>query len=121
MSVIIVGVGDEDFEEMELLDGDAQGLVSEDGVRAQRDIVQFVAFKECLQPEELWQPPLDDMEVLAPTATLPRNIPSLSAAPGHEPPYRGLNLCAAVASGRSTCLSSVMSSVCNVLSCPHFP
>ena len=82
VSVIIVGVGDEDFEEMELLDGDAQGLVSEDGVRAQRDIVQFVAFKECLQPEELWQPPLDDMVVLAPTATLPLNIPSLSAALG---------------------------------------
>eukprot|EP00918_Siedleckia_nematoides_P098130 GHVU01214836.1.p1 GENE.GHVU01214836.1~~GHVU01214836.1.p1 ORF type:complete len:563 (+),score=135.63 GHVU01214836.1:54-1691(+) len=53
VSVIIVGVGDEDFEEMELLDGDTEGLVSEDGVRAQRDIVQFVAFKDCRSQEEL--------------------------------------------------------------------
>jgi hypothetical protein len=31
VSVIIVGVGDEDFEEMEVLDGDDVGLVDENG------------------------------------------------------------------------------------------
>ena len=53
MSVIIVGVGDEDFEEMELLDGDGQGLVTEEGKRAERDIVQFVAFKQCRNQEDV--------------------------------------------------------------------
>jgi hypothetical protein len=53
MSVIIVGVGDEDFEEMELLDGDGHGLVTEEGKRAERDIVQFVAFKQCRNQEDV--------------------------------------------------------------------
>ena len=41
MSVIIVGVGNEDFSEMVKLDADDRAL-SFGGVRAQRDIVQFV-------------------------------------------------------------------------------
>ena len=41
MSVIIVGVGNADFEAMEALDGD-DGRLSAGGVYAQRDIVQFV-------------------------------------------------------------------------------
>mmetsp|Transcript_33434 Transcript_33434/g.105624 ORF Transcript_33434/g.105624 Transcript_33434/m.105624 type:complete len:608 (-) Transcript_33434:330-2153(-) len=42
MSVIIVGVGAADFSGMEELDGDDGPLVSRSGVRASRDIVQFV-------------------------------------------------------------------------------
>lgn len=41
MSVIIVGVGTEDFSTMELLDGDTKRL-SYCGRYAERDIVQFV-------------------------------------------------------------------------------
>jgi hypothetical protein len=41
MSVIIVGVGEEDFSAMEVLDGDKGGLEHR-GKKAQRDIVQFV-------------------------------------------------------------------------------
>ena len=44
MSVIIVGVGNEDFSAMEMLDGDNSRL-SANGVTAARDIVQFVG--EC--------------------------------------------------------------------------
>ena len=45
MSVIIVGVGNEDFSAMEQLDGDEQRL-SSGGRYASRDIVQFVG--ECI-------------------------------------------------------------------------
>lgn len=41
MSVIIVGVGNEDFAAMEQLDGDDKRL-SHNGIYAERDIVQFV-------------------------------------------------------------------------------
>ncbi|KAJ8041876.1 Copine-8 [Holothuria leucospilota] len=45
MSIIIVGVGNEDFTAMEELDGDEVRL-SYKGVAAERDIVQFVPFRE---------------------------------------------------------------------------
>ena len=45
ISIIIVGVGNADFGNMKRLDGD-QGLVSSNGVRAGRDIVQFIPFRE---------------------------------------------------------------------------
>ena len=44
MSIIIIGVGNADFTDMRLLDGDEQGLVSSSGRRGVRDIVQFVRF-----------------------------------------------------------------------------
>lgn len=45
MSIVIVGVGDEDFAAMKLLDGDDKVLRSLDGEReAQHDIVQFTKF-----------------------------------------------------------------------------
>ncbi|XP_069695299.1 copine-8-like isoform X2 [Periplaneta americana] len=44
MSIIIVGVGGADFEAMDELDGDVVQL-SYKGVKAQRDIVQFVPFR----------------------------------------------------------------------------
>jgi hypothetical protein len=44
MSIIIVGIGNEDFSGMIELDGD-QGLVDDAGNHAQRDLVQFVPFR----------------------------------------------------------------------------
>ena len=49
MSIIIVGVGDVDFEDMEELDGDLVRLTASDGQVAERDIVQFVPFKNFAQ------------------------------------------------------------------------
>ncbi|KAG5189453.1 Copine-domain-containing protein [Tribonema minus] len=46
LSIIIVGVGNADFKSMEVLDGDDAALVSSSGVRAQRDIVQFVPMRQ---------------------------------------------------------------------------
>jgi len=45
LSIIIVGVGNADFTNMEILDGD-QGLYNSRGERAQRDLVQFVPFRQ---------------------------------------------------------------------------
>lgn len=46
LSIIIVGVGPADFAAMTLLDGDDGVLRSTTGERVQRDIVQFVPFRE---------------------------------------------------------------------------
>lgn len=43
-SVIIVGVGGEDFEMMHELDSDDKILKSDKNIKAKRDIVQFVRF-----------------------------------------------------------------------------
>lgn len=45
LSIIIVGVGNANFENMSRLDGD-NGLFGSNGVRARRDIVQFVPFRQ---------------------------------------------------------------------------
>lgn len=50
MSVIIIGVGNENFKQMEVLDGDSRNLTSDTGRRAARDIVQFVPFREYCNP-----------------------------------------------------------------------
>ncbi|XP_012937679.1 copine-8 [Aplysia californica] len=47
LSIIIVGVGDADFTAMDILDGDDQRL-SANGKYAERDIVQFVPFRNFL-------------------------------------------------------------------------
>jgi hypothetical protein len=45
LSIIIVGIGSANFENMNRLDGD-NGLYSSNGVRCARDIVQFVPFRD---------------------------------------------------------------------------
>ena len=45
LSIIIVGVGSANFDNMNKLDGD-NGLYGSNGVMARRDIVQFVPFRE---------------------------------------------------------------------------
>ena len=44
LSIIIVGIGDEDFSFMDKLDGDEVPLVNSQGVKRKRDIVQFIRF-----------------------------------------------------------------------------
>lgn len=46
LSIIIVGVGNANFENMNRLDGDDGVLMSSTGARAKRDIVQFVPFNQ---------------------------------------------------------------------------
>jgi Copine/C2 domain len=49
MSVIIIGVGSENFSQMDALDGDGGRLVNSQGKLASRDIVQFVELKKIAQ------------------------------------------------------------------------
>ena len=44
LSIIFVGIGDNDFTTLENLDADKKELISSDRVRAKRDIVQFVNY-----------------------------------------------------------------------------
>jgi hypothetical protein len=44
LSIIIVGVGNANFDNMSKLDGD-NGLFGSNGLRSPRDIVQFVPFR----------------------------------------------------------------------------
>ena len=50
LSVIIVGIGDADFADMEYLDGDAGSLKDARGRVCDRDIVQFVPLREMAGP-----------------------------------------------------------------------
>ena len=50
LSVIIMGVGDADFEAMEFLDAEKNKLKSSTGVLASRDIVNFVALQDFQNP-----------------------------------------------------------------------
>jgi len=49
LSIIIVGVGNADFDAMDELDGDTVRLTAPDGKMAARDIVQFVPFRNFLK------------------------------------------------------------------------
>jgi len=64
MSIIIVGVGNEEFDSMEELDGDNQKL-SAGGRVASRDIVQFVELRKFLGQRNTWSKELLAKEVLA--------------------------------------------------------
>ena len=46
VSIIIVGLGNEGFEKMEILDGDHGWLVDRRGNVAKKDLVQFVKFSD---------------------------------------------------------------------------
>jgi len=46
ISVIIIGIGDADFSNMDILDADDEPLVDKNGRKADRDLVQFVPFKK---------------------------------------------------------------------------
>jgi len=46
LSVIIVGIGEADFTAMETLDSDEYELVDGNGIKAKRDIAQFVKLND---------------------------------------------------------------------------
>ncbi len=46
ISIIIVGLGDDNFDNMKILDGDDEPLTNSKGEKCFRDIVQFVAFND---------------------------------------------------------------------------
>ena len=46
LSVIIIGIGNDHFQEMIILDGDNVPLVSSRGIKRMRDLVQFVPFNK---------------------------------------------------------------------------
>ena len=64
MSVIIVGIGDEDFAAMDILDGDQHRLQYQ-GQVAKRDIVQFVEMRKFVSREGGWNKELLAKAVLA--------------------------------------------------------
>ena len=64
MSIIIVGVGNEDFSSMEELDSD-DGLLRHGGKVASRDIVQFVELRKFISKDGLWDKELLAKDVLA--------------------------------------------------------
>ena len=64
MSIIIVGVGDEDFSSMEELDSDDK-LLKHGGKVAARDIVQFVELRKFISKDGMWDKALLAKDVLA--------------------------------------------------------
>jgi len=62
LSVIIIGIGNDHFQEMIVLDGDDVPLVSSSGVKRMRDLVQFVPFnKYKSNPEKLAEQVLEEV------------------------------------------------------------
>ncbi len=53
ISVIIIGIGNNDFSNMDILDADTEPLISRNRVKAQRDLVQFVPFFRFQNNEKL--------------------------------------------------------------------
>ena len=46
VSLIVIGIGDEDFSQMIVLDADSNVLLDSNGRAAARDIIQFVKFND---------------------------------------------------------------------------
>ena len=82
MSIIIVGVGDEDFLAMKALDSD-DGLLRIGKLRAARDIVQFVELRKFVGPGGVWDKALLAKEVLA---EVPRQLTTWASNNGVKPP-----------------------------------
>mmetsp|Transcript_16748 Transcript_16748/g.27550 ORF Transcript_16748/g.27550 Transcript_16748/m.27550 type:complete len:621 (+) Transcript_16748:135-1997(+) len=51
LSIIIIGVGNADFEAMEVLDGDNERVTTATGQRAKRDVVQFVPMNKFINAD----------------------------------------------------------------------
>ncbi|XP_036366761.1 copine-3 isoform X1 [Octopus sinensis] len=83
MSLIIVGIGNADFTNMNFLDGDEGVLKSKSGKKAHRDIVQFVPFRSFVR--------VNIDENYSSSAELARNV--LAEVPGQVVSYfRSRNL-----------------------------
>ncbi|OMJ95502.1 hypothetical protein SteCoe_1099 [Stentor coeruleus] len=46
LSIVIVGIGNDKFDSMDVLDADENPLIDRNGIKMTRDIVQFVPFKQ---------------------------------------------------------------------------
>lgn len=80
ISIIIIGVGDMDFNCMNKLDGDQEGLKSRNKTPASRDIVQFIPLKKFIDnPERLASETL---------AEIPKQLISFTKKFKFEPPNR---------------------------------
>jgi len=95
LSIIIVGVGSEDFQAMEELDSDDR-LLRQDNQVAVRDIVQFVELRQFIQRNGTWSKDQLAKEVLAevPAQLLSfmkmKQFPppaAVSSAPGPSPTF----------------------------------
>ena len=82
MSIIIVGVGSEDFSAMDELDSD-DSLLRSGSLVAQRDIVQFVELRKFVQPNGSWSKEALAKEVLA---EIPDQLLSYMKSKGFQPP-----------------------------------
>jgi len=82
LSIIIVGVGDEDFEAMDDLDSD-DSLLRSGSLVAKRDIVQFVELRKFVQSNGQWSKHLLAKEVLA---EIPAQLLSYMKSKGFQPP-----------------------------------
>ena len=87
LSIIIVGIGENDFKKMEILDGD-NGLINFKGEQAVRDLVQFVPFGdyECnpdlLAKNVLAEVPAQVVSYMSSQKIKPQNI---QAQPARNP------------------------------------
>lgn len=77
LSIVIVGVGRDDFGNMDTLDADEVPLIDSRGVKMDRDIVQFVPFRDCAN-----SPSMLTKEVLA---EIPREIVNFFQKKGIAP------------------------------------
>ena len=63
LSVIIIGIGNDHFQEMFILDGDNVPLISSSGIQRMRDLVQFVPFNKYRNnPNELAAQVLEEIQ-----------------------------------------------------------
>lgn len=85
MSIIIVGVGNEDFSAMEALDCD-DGLLKLNHAKAVRDIVQFVELRKFIGPMGTWDKDLLAKDVLA---EVPTQVTGWMRMKGIKPGKRG--------------------------------
>ena len=81
MSIIIIGVGNENFKDMEILDADRGMLRSKVGT-AVRDIVQFVELRRFIRPDGLYNRELLAQHVLA---EVPRQLVGWMTMKGVKP------------------------------------
>jgi len=88
LSIIIVGVGVEDFSAMDELDAD-DSLLRNNGLTAERDIVQFVEMQKFLRKQGshvTWNKEMLAKEVLA---EIPDQLVGYMKKKGFEPPGKG--------------------------------
>ena len=83
MSVIIIGIGHEDFSAMHQLDADNALLRTNDGRVALRDIVQFVEMRKFIEPSDgSYNKDLLTQHVLA---EVPKQVVEWMTSRGHKP------------------------------------